>query len=413
MFSLQLSEYFSYPFSVIQAFSLYRQSFNGLSRSVWLLSLVMFINRCGTMVLPFLTLYLTQKLHFSVADAGIVMGVYGSGALLGTFLGGKLSDRIGFYRIQVAALLLAGVFLLILMHLTSFWAICAGVFCFTTLGDSFRPANAAAIAFFSTAENRTRAYSLNRLAINLGWSIGGGLGGFLAAIDYEWLFWADGITCILAGIALSILIKDPHSQKPAKNQENLHHEPLASPYRDRKYLRFAFFTTLFAISFFQLFSMEPLYFKQVHHISEAGIGAMMTINGLMIACMEMILVTQLEKRLHKLSIIGYGMILTTASFLVFNIWEGVWVVWLSIILNTLGEMFAMPFMQSVAVERSNEQNRGQYLALYSMCYSIAQISAPTIGSQIVQHFSFTILWYVMAGFCMTSYVGFRFLKRRF
>ena len=121
-----------------QAINIYRQSFRGLPKEVWLLSLVMFINRSGTMVLPFLTLYLTQKLHFSIADAGIVMGVYGVGALFGTFLGGKLTDKIGFYTIQILALVFAGLMLLIMMQLTSFLSICITVFIFTTLGDTFR-----------------------------------------------------------------------------------------------------------------------------------------------------------------------------------------------------------------------------------------------------------------------------------
>ncbi len=88
------------------------------------------------------------------------------------------------------------------MHLNNFYAICAGVFIFTLFGDCFRPANAAALAHYSEAENRTRSFSLNRLAINLGWSIGGGMGGILAEIDYDLLFWADGITCIVAAILL-------------------------------------------------------------------------------------------------------------------------------------------------------------------------------------------------------------------
>jgi len=58
---------------------LYSNAYRGLSPSVWLLAGVMLINRCGTMVLPFMTLYLTQHLGYSVTDAGIIMAVYGAG----------------------------------------------------------------------------------------------------------------------------------------------------------------------------------------------------------------------------------------------------------------------------------------------------------------------------------------------
>ncbi|MCY7350383.1 MAG: hypothetical protein LH606_06920 [Cytophagaceae bacterium] len=67
---------------------LYRNAYGGLSRSVWLLSGAMLINRSGSMVVPFLSVYLTQSLHFSIGQAGLVMGCFGAGAMLGVFVGG-------------------------------------------------------------------------------------------------------------------------------------------------------------------------------------------------------------------------------------------------------------------------------------------------------------------------------------
>ncbi len=394
-----------------KSIQLYRNAYLGLPKSVWLLSGVMFVNRSGTMVLPFLSLYLTQKLHYSVADAGIIMAVYGVGALCGTFLGGRLTDKIGFYYIQFFSLLFAGIMLLVLMHLTSFYAICVGVFIFTTLGDSFRPANAAALAYYSEAQNRTRSFSLNRLAINLGWSIGGGIGGILAEIDYDLLFWADGITCIVAAMLLKLLLKVPVKVSPKTSEMTIEKPLVRSPYRDTVYWFFALCVTLYAISFFQLFSLEPLYFRKVYHLPESQIGLLMVCNGLMIAFIEMILVHQLDGKFLKTNLIAIGTLLTAFSFWVFNVYFAVSVLWVSIILNTVGEMFAMPFMQSFSIERSDESNRGQYIAMYSMCYSFAQISSPTIGAQLAEHFGFTTLWYVMGGFCMLSTLGFLYLRR--
>jgi predicted MFS family arabinose efflux permease len=354
---------------------------------------------------------MTQKLHFSVADAGIIMGVYGSGALFGTFLGGRLSDKIGFYHIQFFSLLLAGIMLLVLMHLTTFYSMCVGVFIFTTLGDTFRPANAASIAYYSKSENRTRSYSLNRLAINLGWSIGGGVGGFLAEINYDLIFYADGITCILAAILFRVLLKSPQNQVIKDEKQVVKNEVVSSPYKDSVYCFFIICVIFYSVPFFQLFTLEPLYFRTVYHLPESRIGLLMIFNGILISMVEMILVHQLEGRFRKTSLIAFGTILTALSFWVFNTYFFVGILWVSIALNTIGEMFAMPFMQSFSVERSNEKNRGQYLAMYSMCYSFAQIASPTIGSQVVQYFGFTTLWYLMGGFCMLSALGFLYLKK--
>lgn len=113
------------------------------------------------------------------------MAVFGLGAFVGTFLGGRLTDRFGFYYVQLISLLISGTFLLALQFVVHFYALCGSVFAFTLFGDAFRPANQSAIAYYSEPETRTRAFSLNRLAINLGWAVGGGLGGWLAGINYS------------------------------------------------------------------------------------------------------------------------------------------------------------------------------------------------------------------------------------
>ncbi|NBC09283.1 MAG: hypothetical protein GVY26_18990 [Bacteroidetes bacterium] len=85
---------------VQRSLQLYRDSFSGLSKEVWSLSGVMLINRAGTMVLPFLSVYLTQQLGFSLGQAGWIMSFFGAGSVLGAYLGGQLTDRIGFYETQ-------------------------------------------------------------------------------------------------------------------------------------------------------------------------------------------------------------------------------------------------------------------------------------------------------------------------
>ncbi|MGI8637233.1 MAG: MFS transporter, partial [Segetibacter sp.] len=179
---------------------LYKAAYLGLSRQTWFLSLVILINRSGTMVVPFMTMYATQKLHFSIVDAGIIMALFGAGSIVGAFIGGKLTDTIGFYKIQVSALLGGGVMFIVLGYLHSYFMLCCGTFVLGLINESFRPAHSTAIAYYSKRENRTRSYSLNRLAINLGWAFGGALGGFLASYNYHLLFWVDGLTNISAAV---------------------------------------------------------------------------------------------------------------------------------------------------------------------------------------------------------------------
>lgn len=107
----------------------YRNAYSGLSRSTWLLSLVMLINRSGTMVVPFMTLYLTSpQMGYSVGQAGIVFGLFGLGAFSGAFFGGKMTDRIGFYPVQMITLIGGGVLFIVLGQMKSYSLICLFTF---------------------------------------------------------------------------------------------------------------------------------------------------------------------------------------------------------------------------------------------------------------------------------------------
>ncbi len=181
--------------------NLYRNAYTGLTRRMWLLAVVMLINRSGTLVLPFMTLY-CKHIGYSTIQAGWVVGIYGIGAMVGAFFGGKISDRFGFYYTQFFSLLCGGLLFMTLGQMGSYFSICVCTFFLSMVNESFRPANATAIAHYSTMQNRTQAFSVVRLAINIGWGVGGALGGFLASINYHLLFWVDGFTNISAAFLL-------------------------------------------------------------------------------------------------------------------------------------------------------------------------------------------------------------------
>lgn len=193
---------------LVRAASLYKRSFEGLSPQSWLLSLIMLINRSGTMVVPFMTLYLTGKdMNRTLSEAGFVMGLFGLGAMIGAYFGGKLSDRGGFFKVQLVTLLAGGLLFMLLGQIKSYPLICVFTFILSCVNEAFRPANSSAVAFYSHAGNRTRSYSLNRLAINLGWAVGASLGGLIASYDYSLLFWIDGATNILAATLLVLFLR--------------------------------------------------------------------------------------------------------------------------------------------------------------------------------------------------------------
>lgn len=392
---------------ITRTISLYKISFTGLSKEAWLLSFIMLINRSGTMVLPFMTLYLTgNEMHRSLSDAGIVMGLFGLGSIIGAYFGGKFSDKIGFYKVQLFTLLFGGIMFIILGQVKSYPLICVCAFLLSLINEAFRPANSSAVAFFSTSENRTRSYSLNRLAINLGWAIGASIGGLLAAYNYELLFWVDGITNISAAVLLFYFLKPVIKLKKEETKEA--EVPLImSAYKDKTYLWFLVLITLFSCCFVQLFTTIPKYFRDDLFLNERYIGLIMAINGIIIVAIEMILIYTLEKKNKNIQYIIIGVILCACSFLSLLIPGNAKLISLTMILFiTIGEIMAMPFMNSFWIERCNDKNRGQYAALYTIAWGTANTLGPYLCSALVDATNFKVLFVVLGAVLFLTGFGF-------
>ena len=346
-----------------KAFSVYVDAFRGLSKEIWLLSSVMLVNRAGAMVLPFLSVYLTQDIGFSLAQTGWIMSCFGGGSILGAYLGGKLVDRVGFYETQFWTLFLSGFMFIALGQVKGYYALCAAVFLTSTVVDAFRPANFAAIAAYSQSDNRTRAVALLRLAINLGWAIGPAAGGMIAiAYGYEWLFWIDGITCMAAALFFRAALPKRFLETEEEEEETGAGIFRGKAHHDKQYLFFLLLALLNAIAFMQLFSTLPVYFKQEVLLDEGQIGRLMAMNGLIIALIEMPLIYVLERRFSPTQIITLGTFMIGLTYLLFSgLGTGVWVALTAMLMLTFGEILSLPFIATMAMGFTNKRNRGAYM----------------------------------------------------
>jgi predicted MFS family arabinose efflux permease len=390
---------------------LYKDAYHGLSRHSWYLSLVMLVNRSGTMVLPFMSIYCTQQLHFTIAQAGVVLSMFGVGSLVGAYVGGRITDKYGFYYVQLSALVTGGLLFFVLSLQQSYLSVCITTFILSVCNDAFRPANSTAVAHYSTPENRTRSYSLNRLAINLGWAVGGALGGFMASFNYHLLFWVDGCTNILSALLLFKLMPSAGAVKPlaVKAKTAI---AASSAYKDGVYLLFLACTVVFAACFFQLFTMQPVFYKTQWRFSETMIGILMSVNGLLIIAVEMVLIHKLEGRRHPLIYVGWGVLLMGIGFALTNLLPAsVWAALIIILFITLGEILSIPFMNTFWIARTNANNMGSYAALYSMAWSVAQIIAPVLGGEAIARSGYTLLWWVLGALSLLATAGFTTIYR--
>jgi predicted MFS family arabinose efflux permease len=378
------------------AFNHYINNFRGFSREIWILTLVTFINRAGTMVLPFLSKYLKEDLHFTYNQVGWIMVSFGLGSMLGSWLGGKLSDKIGFYKIMIFSLFTSGIALFLVQYITTFWALCGAMFVLMTIADMFRPAMFVSLGAYAKPENRTRALTLVRLAVNLGFAAGPALGGLIImGIGYQGLFWVDGASCIISISIFALLVKEKKKVVHEDKMESA--AEIKSVFHDRIFWVFLFVSFITAMIFFQLFTTLPLYHNEKFGLSEFQTGLLMTLNGLMIFALEMPTVGFMERKsFPKIKIIILGSFIMASSFflLLINIWAGMLVI--CMICISIGEILTFPFSNAFALSRAPRGQEGRYMALYTMSFSLAHIVSSKVGFEIISRFGYQINWLFMA-----------------
>lgn len=389
-----------------KGFQRYIDNYRGFSREVWILTIMTFINRAGTMVLPFLSKYLKEDLGFTYSQVGWVMVCFGFGSMLGSWLGGKLSDKIGFYRIMVFSLFTTGLLFFVVQYITSFWGLCVSMFVIMSIADMFRPAMFVSLGTYAKPENRTRALTLVRLAVNLGFAAGPALGGLIIiGMGYQGLFWVDGASCIIAISLFAFLVKEKKSVKNTIEISNESNQTV-SVFKDSIFWIFLFVCFITAVLFFQLFTTLPLYHKEQFGLSEFQSGLLLSFNGLLIFFLEMPIVsTSQRKNINKLKIILWGCVFMSISFLVLLLHSWVGFLIISVFIITFGEMFIFPFSNSFALSRAPKGHEGRYMALFTMSFSLAHIVSSKTGMEIISRFGYQNNWLFMSALGLLSVLG--------
>jgi predicted MFS family arabinose efflux permease len=358
-----------------------------LPASLWILAIASLVNRAGTMFLPFLTLYATQGLRFSPSEAGALLTIYGVCALVAAPISGRLADRWGAVRLMEGSLFLSGAVLFAVPLFEGFPALAAAIAVFAILGESFRPANLAAVAALAAPEQRRMAYALSRLAVNLGMSIGPAVGGFLAGVSFPLLCYVDGATSLLAALVLVLSrLREPPRAAPAGA-----HGSLGRGLRDRTLLFFLAATIPVAMVFFQHASAMPLYLVKDLNLAESTYGMLFTVNTLLIVVLEVPLTHAISSWTHRRSL-ALGALLFGLGFGSLALAGEVWGVVGTVVLWTFGEMILFPTASAYVAEIAPPDARGEYMGLYTMGFGVAFAVGPWAGTATYDAFGGTALW---------------------
>ncbi len=380
----------------------YNDSFSGLTREVWLIALIYLVNRCGEMVIPFMSLYITQELGWTKSQAGVVLTCFGLGALVGSNIGGYLTDRIGNFKVMAISLFGTAVGFTCIMFFTSFYTLSGWLFITALFSSAFSPAAFGAVSVYGNKENAARGYSLLRMAINLGVAIGPAIGGFVAsAYSYNWLFMLDGLTCALAGVVLFLVLS--HINEPPKHLSKEATPSDYSPYKDTRLILFLFFNLINMIAFFQIIFAVPVYFREELLLNEFWIGVFFTVNGLLIFTCEMPLVYLIEKKDSYLLPMALGAIAIGLSFLSLNIFAiPIIAIAAYSLLIAFGEIINFPLIPTLAMRQSDDKSQGKTMGLVSMMFAFAFTFAPIMGLPVVEKVGFYNYFFLACAFSVVS-----------
>ncbi|TDD97141.1 MDR family MFS transporter [Actinomadura rubrisoli] len=378
-----------------------RPRVGGFPRSFWVLWAGSLLNRLGTMVEPFMGLYLTTSRGLSLAQAGAVMAVLGAGSFAGQLVGGTLADRLGRRVTLTFATVGTGAAMLALGYAQGIVAIVAAALLLGVLLDMYRPASQAMVADLISPADRPRAFGLMFWAVNLGWAFAMVLGGTLAQQGFLWLFWIDALTCVAFGLLVWRAVPETRSRDVPDGTAP--GGGFGRVLRDRVMVAYVLITLLYTFVLMQGMTTMPLAMKE-DGLGPQAYGLAIAANGVLIIVVQPLVNAWLARRDHSLVMVagfvlvavGYGLTALAASVLAYTATILVW---------TLGEIIAAAVLQAVVADLAPAHLRGRYNGLYGMAWSGGFLLAPLGGTQLLGAGGPAALWLTCLGLGLTAAAG--------
>lgn len=364
----------------------------GLPRPFWFIWAGTFVNRCGSFVLPFMAIYLTEARHLSMAQAGLVVALYGAGATIAGPLGGFLADHVGRRATMIAALGLGGAGMMSIGFAHRLEVIAPAIFLVAVVTEMYRPGMQAAVADMVAPTDRVRAYGLIYWVINLGFAVGLALGGVLASISFTWLFVGDGATTLLFAwlIGMGVPETRPARAPRPRGQPATPWSDFFAPYRDVHFVLFLGLSFLFAVIFMQNMSTFPLDMA-AHGVRKSTFGIILALNGVLIVLMQPLLGPILA-RYDRSKTLACGALLVGLGFGLNAIARTPALYAAGVIIWTIGEIGVLPVANALVADLALPDVRGRYQGAYSLSFGLAFCVAPALGTLVLQRLGSVALW---------------------
>lgn len=360
-------------------------------RASWFLCAGTFINRVGTMVVPFMTLYLVSARRVSVVAAGEVVAGFGAGAVVAPLVSGALADHLGRRVTLLGSTLSTSAIMVALVYARPAVLLVVLV---VTLGmtlEAPRPVAQALVADLVAEHDRVRAYAALFWMGNLGFAVAMASAGFLAQTGFAALFWTDAVTGVVFGVLIWRFVPERAGRHSSAGTDSRGYRQIL---RHRAMVSFTLAVMTYYFVYLQSDSTLPL---AVHRsgLPPHVYGFCMALNGVLICIAQPLLAPRLGRcdpgRVWAagVALVGVGFALTaaastTAGYL------------LSVAVWTIGEIFPATVGAAIVIRLAPEELRGRYSGLYGFALASGWLTSSIGGTRLLS-LSPLLLW----GTCAT------------
>lgn len=361
------------------------QQIVALPRPIWILSGGLFVNRFGAFVVPFLTLYLSDR-GYTAAEIWWIFSAMAVGGFSAMFLGGRLADHVGRKNTMTIALVGGAIAVLLLWRADTLVTLMLTAFLNGITHGMYHPAAHSLMADVLPEERCVTGFAVVRWAVNLGFACGMAAGGFLADRNFDWLFLGDAATSLTFGLVVFFTL--PHGVRTSREQSRWA-PALRDMAANRPFLALWAANLLAASLFFQWGASVAKLVVDLGY-TKSVYGWLMAANGVMIALFEIPIARSVRRRpQHRVIGLGYlacGIGMAMNGFASSWIWVAV-----ALVVFTVGEMVSMPIASAYLAVLSPEKMRGRYAGAVGFTWNIGQSLAPGLGL-VLYEWNPSVLW---------------------
>ena len=383
-------------------FSGLRNIYTEFPSRFWMVVGVRFIDRIGgTMLFPFFSLYITEKFSVGMTQAGIILGFFSIFSMLGSMIGGALTDKFGRRSLILFGLVFSALSTLSLGLVREYWVLFPLAVLTGLLSDISHPAHQAMIADILPEKQRAEGFGILRVVGNMAWIIGPTLGGLIANQSYFYLFISDAVaSCIVAALFYKLI---PETKpEPKEGEESQGALAAFAGYgvvlKDLAYVAFILAGMLMLMAYQQMYSTLSVFLRDNHGVDPQGYGFLMSTSAITVILFQF-WVTRRIKHRPPFLMMALGTLFYMVGFGLFGFVGLYWMFALNIVIVTIGEMIIMPTSQALAANFAPENMRGRYMAFFGLTWSIPSIFGPGLAGIILDNMNPNLLWYVAGILC--------------